>query len=315
MLAVMLLATGCASTVQDRLGDGPDGGAPRDVPPGFNPDGSDPFRPLDASVLLVDGAAGDTGVWQLGDIAVFDQRQASIYVGEYFDGETEGTYVGVDFRYVPRPDDPRCSVIAEGPWDLQQCTFEGSGPTDPHPRPFPNAGRLTFSGGDRPVVLAPASTGLYDPYFDPDTVFASARTVRLTAQGTPAVTAFTFDITMPPPLTVTSPAGSTVTLPATGDLVVTWAPSTARTVYVTLNVPSTSAGQRFMRLNVEGYGSEGRAVVPASAIRALRGGSMRPLEGVTLSVLPYNVFARTIVGWPMTFTAVGHGRRYMVTSP
>lgn len=308
----MVLASGCASTVQGRAGDGTDAGA-RDVAPGLNPDGSDPFRPLDGGVTFVDGSVGDTGVWQLGDIAVFDQRQASIYVGSYFDGAQENTYVSAEFRYVPRPDDPRCSVVAEGPWDLQRCTFEGNGPTDMHPRPFPQAGRLNFGGGTQAVVLAPANTGLYDPFLDGDLVFASTRTVRLVAQGSATVPAFTYDITMPPALDVTSPAGDTVALPAMGDFVVTWRPNTARTVYVTLTVQPQDMSQRFVRLNVEGYGNDGRAVVPASAIRALRAGG--PIAGATLSVLPYNVTTRTIVGWPMTFTAVGQGRRFVVTSP
>ena len=87
---IAVASLGCASTVDGTWGSARDAG--RDVPPGVNHTGVDPFRPVDAGPILVDGST-DTGTWQLPDASVFDQRYAYLYVGSYLNAGVEGAYL------------------------------------------------------------------------------------------------------------------------------------------------------------------------------------------------------------------------------
>jgi hypothetical protein len=307
-LSLSLALAGCASTVDGTLARGPDGG-PTDVLPGLNPDGLDPFRPVEAGVIVADGGTPDAGQFTFGDATVFDQRAATLYVGTNSGGAEETTYVGATFRYVPFPDDPRCAVRSAGSWDVSVCSSAGAAPVDPHPRAFPNAGDLSLTGGLTPVTLRPQATGQYPPYYVEGTDFPGPRGVRVRAPGTRDVPAFDLTFAVPPTVVVTSPTAPELSLDRSRDLVVEWVPNAAREVWVVLTTTeSTGDASRSYRAAVLTFGDAGRAVLPARALADL------PATGrATLTVLPFNITTATIGAWPLTATVVGQGRRYAVT--
>lgn len=300
----------CAGTVDGSRARGVDGGAgPTDVAPGLNPDGFDPFRPVDSGVIRVDGSVGDTGTWQLPDGSVFDQRYATIYVGTLFNGTTPSSYASAEFRLVPRTDDPRCMVTGAGSWDLQQCDLMGAGPMDPHPLPFPTPGRITISGGTQAVYLSANANGQYSPYFEENTVFPGPRTVRVQAPGMGLVPPVDFTLQIPPTVVPLNLPGDRVTLSRDQDLVVRWTPIASRSVWLTLTLPTgTTGGTRWVRINNECPGDSGECVVPRRALRNLQ----PTADGRTgiLTVLPYNATSAHLGQWPVLLTAVGQGRAY-----
>jgi hypothetical protein len=302
----------CASTVDGTTATGPDAAVALDVPPGFNPDGLDPFRPVEAGVISTDAGATDAGPSPFADATVFDQRYGTLYVGSNSGGLSDTTYASATFRYVPYPDDPRCGQRSAGSWDLIVCTNDGPGPADPHPRTFPNAGVITIAGGLTPVTLRLQGSGQYSPYYNNQPQFTGPRAVRVRAPGTREVPAIDLALEVPPPLVVTSPgADPDVVVARDRDLVIEWVPSAAREVWVVLSLNDDSAGDaRSYRASVQAYGNAGRAVIPARALAEL---PPVPPGQTMLSVLPYNVTATRVGSWPLTTTVVGQGSRYRVT--
>jgi hypothetical protein len=313
-IAILLsvAVAGCASTVDGTAARGPDGGLLTDVPPGLNPDGLDPFRPVEAGVIRVDAAnAPDAGEPTFADAAVFDQRYGTLYIGSNSGGSEDTTYVSATFRYLPYPDDLRCGQRSAGAWDLSVCTSAGAAPVDPHPRTFPNAGPLTLTGGLDAVSVRVQGSGQYIPYFEQGTQFPGPRTVRVRAPGTRDIPAIDLSFAVPPTVVVTAPAGAAeLTIDRSRDLVVEWVPNAAREVWVVLSMTVSADGEsRSYRAAVQAYGDAGRAVLPSRALAEL------PVLGrsISLTVLPYNVSTARVGAWPLTTTVVGQGRRYAVT--
>lgn len=304
-------AVGCASTVDGAAADGVDGGRPRDVAPGLNPDGFDPFRPVDGGVdagpLRVDGGTGDVGEFVI-DGSVFDQRSAYMYIGNYLEAEAAATYVTAEFRYIPRPDDPRCMVSGAASWDLQNCDLAAASVADPHPTPFPNAGAVRVSGGSEAVALSTARDGRYQPYYELGSVFARGGEVTVTAPGSAAVPPLNLRVTVPPPLQVIDPPGDALVIDRTRDLTVRFAPSPARAVWVILTLPAVStANGRWVRINNECYGDTGVCTIPRRALQNLPPTREQP---GSLTVMPYNITTTRVGAWPLSISAVGLGRRY-----
>lgn len=310
LLGLSLAVAGCASTVDGTAALG-DGGL-SDVLPGLNPDGLDPFRPVEAGVITVDAARVDAGEPGFADATVFDQRYGTLYIGSNSSGVEDTTYVGATFRYLPYPDDLRCGQRSSGAWDLSVCTSAGAAPVDPHPRTFPNAGVMTLTGGLRAVSLRPQSSGQYGTYFNQGTEFPGPRMVRVRAPGTRDIPAFDLTFSVPPSVVVTSPGNTEELLVDRGrDLVVEWVPNAAREVWVVLSLVQSVDGEtRSYRAAVQTYGDVGRAVLPARALAELPAGTT---GRVALTILPYNVSTARIGAWPLTATVVGQGRRYTVT--
>lgn len=308
-LALALALTGaCASTVDRTLSNGFDGGL-SDVLPGLNPDGLDPFRPADGAVVRVDGAT-DSGTWQAPDGPVFDQRYGYIYLGTLYDGTEPLSYVSAEFRYLPRVDDPRCTVLAEGRWDLQTCSLTGSAAPDTHPRPFPNAGVLRFTGGRRPVTLLVNPQGGYTPFYVyRETVFSGPETVALHAAGGREVPAFDLAIVVPPAVANVTPMpveGVPLVIDRRGDFILHWAPTMARSVWLTLTVPQNSNEQNnWYRINAEYPGALGVGALPRRALEALP--PTRSGRHAMLTVLPYEIATSRVGAWPLQVTAVGQG--------
>lgn len=308
-LAASALAA-CASTVDGTAAEG--GVSWRDVPPGLNPDGLDPFRPVEAGVITADAGEQDAGAFPFADATVFDQRYGTLYLGSNSADLSDSTYVSATFRYVPYPDDPRCMLRSAGSWDFSVCTNSGAGPVDPHPRTFPNAGVLSVSGGVSDVSLRVAANGQYSPYYNAQAQFPGPRTVRVRAPGTRDIPPIDLSFVVPPPLVVTSPgAAESVVVPRGRDLVVEWVPNAAREVWVVLSMNDSEDGtSSSYRASVQAYGDAGRAVIPARALAGLPSAAGLP---ASLTVLPYNITATRVGTWPLTATVVGEGRRYRVS--
>jgi hypothetical protein len=310
-LALSLVVAGCASTVDGTTARG-DGGLLTDVLPGLNPDGLDPFRPVEAGVITADGALVDAGQTTFADATVFDQRYGTLYIGSNSSGLEDTTYVAATFRYLPYPDDPRCGQRSAGAWDFSVCTSAGAAPVDPHPRTFPNAGVIGLTGGLTEVSLRPQPMGQYAPYYTDGTEFPGPRMVRVRAPGTREIPAFDLSFTVPPTVVVTSPPGAgEIVVERSRDLVVEWVPNAAREVWVVLSLYETVGDEtRSYRAAVQTYGDVGRAVLPARALAEL---PANPTGRASLAVLPYNITTARIGSWPLTTTVVGQGRRYTVT--
>ncbi len=311
LLGLSLHLVACAATVDGTAATGPDAAA-QDVPPGFNPDGLDPFRPVEAGVISPDAGVADAGPSPFADATVFDQRYGTLYIGSNSGDLSDSTYASATFRYVPYPDDPRCGQRSAGSWDLIVCSNDGVGPADPHSRTFPNAGVITITGGLSPVSLRLQGSGQYSPYFNNQPQFGGTRTVRVRAPGTREVPPIDLELDVPPMLVVTSPgADPDVVVARDRDLVIEWVPNAAREVWVVLSLNDDRDGDvRSYRASVQGYGNAGRAVIPARALAELP--LVAPGQAL-LSVLPYNVIATRVGNWPLTTTVVGQGRRYRAT--
>ncbi len=316
MVAVLAVgAGGCASTVDGTAAAGFDAGV-RDVPPGVNPDGFDPFRPVEAGVdggvILVDGAT-DAGTWQIPDGALFDQRYGSLWVGTYFEGSGVYTYVSAEFRYLPRPDDPRCRGVGAGGWLLQDCDLDATAVNDPHPTPFPNPGPLRVEGGRSVPTLRPNPDGRYGAYFENGVSFPEARTLRVVAPGTGSVPPLNLPVVMPAPVAVLEPQpGTTLRIDRNTPLRVRWVPSDARAVWVSLIVPApANDNNRWYRMIFECYGDRGECTVPRQALGTLP--PTRRGEQASLVVQPYNVTTVRVGAWPLNVSAVGVGQRFAVT--
>ncbi len=309
LLGFSLHLVACAATVDGTSATGPDSGLAQDVPPGFNPDGLDPFRPVEAGVISPDAGLADAGASPFADATVFDQRYGTLYVGSNSGDLNDSTYASATFRYVPYPDDLRCSQRSAGSWDFIVCSNDGAGPVDPHPRTFPNAGILSINGGLAPVTLRLQGSGQYSPYFNNQPQFPGPRTVRVTAPGTRDVPAIDLTLEVPPALVVLSPGSDPdVVIARDRDFVIEWVPNAAREVWVVLSLNDDSSGEsRSYRASVQGYGNAGRAVIPARALAELP--PIAPGQAL-LSVLPYNVNVTRVGNWPLTTTVVGQGRRY-----
>ncbi len=297
------LAGACASTVDGTLGRG-DAGR-RDVAPGLNPDGDDPFRPVDAGFIAVDGST-DRGAWEQPDGAVFDQRYAYLWVGEYAFNGQNGALAQAEFRLVPRPEDPRCSYLSAANWDVITCS-DGAAPPDPHPRPFPNAGTIAISGGTEPVSLRADSGGQYPTWFEPEGIFRGPRTLTLSAPGTASVPPLRLGVEIPAPLTLTSPVitpGARLSILTSADIVVAWQPTSARSVYVSLSATGTLEGARStVRVVAEFPGATGRGVLPQRALRGL--GVLTAVTTAQFSVTPQNLTTTRVGPWPVQVTASG----------
>lgn len=311
--ACLALTGACASTVDGTNSSALDGGL-TDVPPGVNPDGLDPFRPIDAGPIVVDGGS-DTGTWQVPDGPVFDQRYGYLYVGSLYDSAQELSYVSAEFRLVPRADDPRCSVLAEGRWDIQRCTLDGGSVPDTHPRPFPNAGVIQFLGGRQTVRLTPGSQGTYNPFYvQQQTIFPGPLTLQVQAAGGQGVPAFNLAVQIPPPVNDVVPApvaGAPLVIDRSADFTLRWAPIGARAVWLTLTVPQDSNDRgEWFRVNVDYDGSSGEGSLPRRALQSLP--STRAGRTAVLTVLPYNISTTRVGPWPLQVTAVGQGARFEV---
>lgn len=315
-LFALSAALGCSSTLDGSHAFGVDSGVPRDVPPGVNPDGQDPFRPNDSGVIFVDGSFNPDAV-SFEDAPVVDERYAYLYIGSYFAGGSESTYVQAEFRYHPRPEDPRCSYHGAGSWDVSVCDDSQEPVADPHPRPFPNAGLVTVRGGVEPVSLTPmTSTGQYTYFFQSEVVFPGPRTITVNGAGTSMVPAFNATLTVPPALVITSPpeliSGAGIALDRTQNLTIAWLPNPTRSVQITLTSSTMVEGRaRTVRLYQEFYGSSGTGVIPASALRDFA--STVGQQPARLTVMPVTIQTLRVGTWPLQYTVVGRGVESSVT--
>ena len=299
------VGVGCASTVDGTVGLGDAG---RDVPPGVNPNGQDPFRPVDGGPILVDGGS-DTGTWALPDASVFDQRYGYLYVGSYLNAGTEGAYASAEFRLIPRPEDPRCTYVSAANWDVISCDEDGEAPRDTHPQPFPQAGPITVRGGTEGVSLNPNRNGQYAYFYEQRPVFRGPARVELRAVGTAGVPAFTLSLDVPAPLVLRAPVitrGVPLAVSASEDLTVAWAPSDARSIYVSLAATGERSGQRHsVRVIAEFPGAAGMGVIPRRALREVV--SLSSIMSVNFSAAPQNLATQRVGPWPVQVTTAGLG--------
>jgi hypothetical protein len=292
--------TACASTV-DGTAWHLDGG--RDVAPGLNPDGDDPFR-SDAPTVLVDGST-DRPVKIPPDAAVFDPRTAWIWLGTTSQEDVPATLVQAEFRVVPRPDETRCTYLSASNWDIITCR-DGSAPRDPHPTPFPNPGVITIDGGARPLTLRPGPQGQYPSFYEQSVLLGGPRTLTLRAPGTAAVPPIALSVDVPPSLSLTEPllVDGTTTLARDADFMVAWQSNPARSVYVSLTAQGTLDGQRVsLRVLAEFVGSVGRGVIPRRAIAEFS--RLTAVSDFRLAVVPQNVVNRRLGAWPLQVVAQG----------
>lgn len=309
---MIVLATACASTVDGSRGAGLDASAPRDVPPGRNADGFDPFRPAD--VALPTDAAGDANPWDLRDAAVFDQRLGNFTVGLFANEASATSFFSAQFRLFPRPDDPRCMQTAAGVWSIQRCRQDQAAVRDPHPTPFPHGGELRVTGGSRDVVVRPNTTGAYPSQSSSDPIFRDGATLSLRASGSATVPPFSLPLTLPPALRVTSPrAGETPTVSREEDFVVTWEPIEARLVSVTLQFSLRGPPTTSVRIDVQAPGDVGRAVIPARVLRQVELGTDSVMASLT--VQPSNLVLGRIGPWPLQVTVIGRGANFSARLP
>lgn len=304
LVALTAAAAACASTV-DGGAWALDGALP-DVAPGLNPDGLDPFRPTDAGVIAVDGAE-DSGVFQIPDGgSVLDDRYGYVWIGTNGSAGSASSYVSAEFRYVSRPEDPRCTYVSASNWDVISCDTQGAPVPDRHPTPFPNAGVISVTGGLQPVSLRPSSTGTYSGFTTSGPSFAGPRQVTVRAAGSAAVPAFTYTASVPAALELTSPSldGSVLTFSPNEDLVLTWRPVEARSISVSLGFSGTlDRRPRSVRVYGEFSGAAGRGVIPRRALRdlaRLAGGA----DGSFFAV-PQNYVATRVGSWPLLISAAG----------
>jgi hypothetical protein len=299
------VGVGCASTADGTVGLGDAG---RDVPPGVNPNGQDPFRPVDGGPILVDGGS-DTGTWELPDASVFDQRYGYLYVGSYLNAGTEGAYASAEFRLIPRPEDPRCTYVSAANWDVISCDEDGEAPRDTHPQPFPQAGPITVRGGTEGVSLNPNRNGQYAYFYEQRPVFRGPARVELRAVGTAGVPAFTLSLDVPAPLVLRAPVitrGVPLAVSASEDLTVAWAPSDARSIYVSLAATGERSGQRHsVRVIAEFPGAAGMGVIPRRALREVV--SLSSIMSVNFSAAPQNLATQRVGPWPVQVTTAGLG--------
>jgi hypothetical protein len=278
-----------------------------------NPDGNDPFRPTDAGVIVVDGAATDAP-WVLPDGGtVTDERLGYLYIGTFVNNGVESSYASAEFRVQQRVEDPRCRYHGAGNWDVVVCDESMSMAQDRHPRPFPTAGMVTILGGAQPVTLAPNPDGTYQYYYQSGVTFPGPGVLTVRAAGSAQIAGFSTTVTLPPPLRVLAPdpAVGTLTVDRMRDLELTWNPNPARSVYVSLQASFMDGGRpRSVRMTQEFHGTDGRGVVPSQALRDFAASMVG--SRVTLTVLPYNITATRISGWPMQFNVVGRGAQYTV---
>ncbi len=306
-LWIAVALAGCASTVDGTVGIAVDAGR-RDVPPGVNPSGVDPFRPVDAGPIIVDGST-DTGTWQLPDASVFDQRYAYLYVGSYLNEGLEGAYASAEFRLYPRPDDSRCTYVSAGNWDMLSCDEEADAPRDTHPQPFPQAGPITVVGGTEPVSLNPNGNGQYTYFYEPRPVFHGPAQITLRARGSTSVPAFTLSLSVPAPLALTAPAitpGIPVTILTDQDLTVSWRATEARSIYVNISAVGRLGGRRrSVRVLAEFPGAAGQGVIPRRALRGFT--TLTAFESQNFSASPQNLSTQRIGAWPVQVTTAGLG--------
>jgi hypothetical protein len=306
---VLLALAACSSTVD---GTGLTDGGRRDVPPGLNPDGDDPFRPTDAGVIVVDGST-DRPTWEPPDAAVFDPRAAYLWLGTYPQQMVPGTLIQAEFRLVPRPEETRCTYVSASSWDIITCR-DGESPRDPHPTPFPQAGVISVGGGARALSLRPGPQGQYTTFYEQSTLLGGPRVLTLSAPGTAAVPAFTLSVDVPARLDLLAPAvvGGRVTVARDADLVVTWRPNPARSVYLSITAQGTLDGTRAsIRVVAEFIGSAGRGVIPRRAMSALS--TLTAVTEVDLTAAPQNLITRRVGAWPVQVTTQGEGVEATVT--
>lgn len=296
---------GCASAVDGSRGSGLDASAPVDVPPGRNADGFDPFRPADVAVAA--DASPDADPWNLRDATVFDQRTATMSIGLLNNGSGGGTsYFSASFRLFPRADDPRCEYVAAANWSVQRCRQDVASQRDTHPTPFPNAGELRATGGSRDLILRPTSTGTYSAQSTADPVIRDGSVMTLRSAGNATVPALAIQVPIPPALTVTAPSlNDELQITRAGGLVVTWRPIAARIVNVTLQFVTDTTPRLSVRVDVQTAGDEGRAEVPARALRDIEVGA-GGLRG-SINVQATNLVLVQAGAWPVQITAFGRG--------
>lgn len=298
---------GCASTVDGTAGVAVDGGR-RDVPPGVNPSGVDPFRPVDGGPIVVDGST-DTGTWQLPDASVFDQRYAYLYVGSYINAGLEGAYASAEFRLYPRPDDPRCTYVSAGNWDMLSCDEEAEAPRDTHPQPFPHAGAITVVGGTEPVSLNPNRNGQYAYFYERRPVVHGPARITLRAMGSTSVPAFSLSLDVPAPLELTAPTitpGVPVSVLTDRDLTISWRATAARSLYVNISAVGRLDGhRRSVRVLAEFPGAAGQGVIPRRALRAFT--TLTEIESQNFSASPQNLSTQRMGAWPVQITTAGLG--------
>ncbi|MEZ4393940.1 MAG: hypothetical protein R3A48_22945 [Polyangiales bacterium] len=304
---VMFFASlaGCASAVDGSRGSGLDASAPVDVPPGRNADGLDPFRPADVAVAA--DASPDVDPWNLRDATVFDQRTATMSIGLLNNGNGGGTsYFSAAFRLFPRADDPRCEYVAAANWSVQRCRQDAAAPRDTHPTPFPNAGEIRASGGSRDLILRPTSAGTYSAQSTSEPVIRDGSVMTIRSSGNATVPALSIQVPIPPALAVTAPSlDDDLSISRAEGLVVTWRPIAARLVNVTLQFVTEGTPRTSVRVDVQTAGDEGRAVVPARALRDIEvaAGGLRG----SLSVQATNLVLAQAGPWPLQITAFGRG--------
>ena len=300
---VFAVVAGCATTADGRF-ESPI--SSRDVPPGVNPDGDDPFRPSDAGPILVDGSV-DVGTWTLPDATVFDQRYAYFWVGAYRAGTTDGAYASAEFRLVQREEDPRCTYTSAGNWDILDCDDIGSAPADPHPLPFPTGGVVTMRGGTTDVSLRPNSQGQYMYFYEEQPVFDGPRRVEVRAAGSPAVPAFAITVGIPGQLELVTPdPGATISIGRDEDFVVTWRPIAARSINMTLTATGqVNDGHRTVRIFADFPAGANRGVIPRRAVQALS--RLTVIETLRFQALPQNLTTQSVGAWPVQIISSGRG--------
>ena len=194
-------------------------------------------------------------------------------------------------------------------WDVISCDEDGEAPRDTHPQPFPQAGPITIRGGTENVSLNPNRNGQYDYFYEQRPVFHGPTRVELRAVGTAGVPAFTLSLDVPAPLVLRAPVitrGVPLAVSAADDLTVAWAPSDARSIYVSLTATGVRSGQQHsVRVIAEFPGAAGMGVIPRRALREIV--SLSNIMSVNFSAAPQNLTTQRVGPWPVQITTSGLG--------
>jgi hypothetical protein len=132
-----------------------------------------------------------------------------------------------------------------------------------------SAGTVTITGGSAPITLTPDGTGSYSPFTTMTDVAHPGDPLTVTAAGEVAP-AYTTTLTMPGPLTITSPArpSTTVNINRGADFAVQWSGGTSGLALVTASAASNP--NTFIECEVQA--SAGTATLPSTLLSMLAAG-------------------------------------------
>jgi hypothetical protein len=287
---------GCWSSVS------PDGigASHREAGTGYLADGADPFHPIDAS----DGSYLDpeSGVWITPDVVTGnnDERYGYISLGSNGTVDTFASYAGATFRFHYVPEDPSCTMIAYGAWNMDDCPTSAV-QRDTEPRPLPNAGRIEIRGGTQPISLTPnRSTGEYSDFYQSDETFPPGASIELRAAGG-VVPAFTRTFRIPASLVASVEVAGTVRRDQPLD--VTWQPLDAQLVYVSLyQTYDSGGGEHTVQMSALFEADELREAIPPVLLRHFQAGRQ-----LYVFMRSYNLEEFHVAEWPITIYVAGRG--------